>query len=59
LWTLLRGEERSGVSWDNLKVIFLNLIGNKTPSREKDLPRDSKLDETEQREGDESAEKPK
>jgi len=40
MWALVRGEERGGVSWDTLRVVFLNLIGIKTPDREKQTPQD-------------------
>ena len=57
LWSLVRGEQRSGVSFDTLRVIFLNFIGVKTLDREGDAPEEEENEE-EQREGDESAEKP-
>ncbi len=34
LWTLVRGEENGGVSFDTLRVIFLNVIGIKVADRE-------------------------
>jgi hypothetical protein len=34
LWALLKGEENSGVNFDTLKVISLNLIGLRTKDRE-------------------------
>lgn len=34
LWALLKGEENSGVTFDTLKVILLNLIGLRTKDRE-------------------------
>jgi hypothetical protein len=41
----LKGEERGGVNWESLKVVFLNLIGIKTPEREKQAPKEE-IDET-------------
>ncbi len=38
LWTLVKGEDRTGVSWDTLKVIFLNFVGIKTADREREAP---------------------
>lgn len=34
LWTLVRGEEMRGVSYDTLRVVLLNMIGIKTNERE-------------------------
>ena len=35
MWDLVKGEDHGGVTWDTLRVIFLNLIGIRTPDREK------------------------
>jgi hypothetical protein len=32
---MVKGEDRGGVSWDTLRVIFLNFAGIKTADREK------------------------
>ena len=34
LWTVVRGEENSGVSYDTLRVMMLNMIGLRTKDRE-------------------------
>lgn len=50
----MQGEDRGGVSWDTLKVIFLNLVGLKTSDREREAPQE----EQHQEEGDRSADRP-
>jgi hypothetical protein len=40
MWILLQGEERGGVTWDTLKVVLLNMLGVRDPSRER-APKES------------------
>ncbi len=56
LWHLVQGEDRGGVSWDTLKVLFLNLVGLKTPERERDAP--PQEENQNEVEGDRSADRP-
>jgi hypothetical protein len=41
LWTLVQGEANDGVTADTLGVVLLNLIGIKTPDRER-VPEETK-----------------
>jgi hypothetical protein len=34
MWTMVRGEDFEGVSWDTLKIAMLNMIGVHTLDRE-------------------------
>lgn len=34
LWTLVKGDENRGVSFDTLRIIMLNMIGLRTNERE-------------------------
>jgi hypothetical protein len=64
LWTLVRGDDIGGVSWETLRIVLLNFIGIKTPEHEKQMENERHATEGDQMEkskesvGDEAAEKP-
>ena len=34
IWSLVQGEKKGGVTFDNLRVVLINIIGARVPDRE-------------------------